>query len=482
MTQSSTSQQKYESVMGLEIHARLKSKTKMFCSCSNDTWKAEPNEHTCPVCMGFPGALPIINEEAVHLGRKMGLALGCGLRKFSVFDRKSYFYPDLPAGFQTSQFDRPVAENGKLQVVVDGEEKYFGVTRLHLENDAGKLTHFENSSLVDWNRSGSPLAEMVTEPDFRTPREVSSFLKELQRILRMFDISDADMEKGMMRCDVNVSIRPWGQEKFGTKVEMKNMNSFRNIEKALEYEIARQTKLMDEGRYDEVVQETRGYDADKNKTYSQRGKEDAMDYRYFPEPDLPPLVLEEGTEEKLRAELTEFPAQKVLRFMENGIDFKEADPLVSDKNLTEFFEKTVAITNDYKKTANWVLGEVLKYINENHEFDLQSFSPENLAKIIVMIDEGKISGKIAKEIFEEVISNNKNPEKIVEEKGLAQMSDSSELEGVCQEVLTEKADLVEQYKAGKDKLFGAFVGQVMKKTQGKANPQMVNEVLKKLLG
>ncbi len=473
---------KYEAVMGLEIHARLKSKTKMFCGCSNDTWKAQPNEHTCPVCAGFPGALPAVNEEAVRLGRKMGLALGCTIRKFSVFDRKSYFYPDLPAGFQTSQFDRPVAENGKLRVIVEGVERFLGVTRLHLENDAGKSTHSNTHSLVDWNRSGSPLAEMVTEPDFRTPAEVSAFLREMQRILRLLDISDADMEKGMMRCDVNVSIRPVGQEKFGTKVEMKNMNSFRNIEKALEYEISRQSKLKDEGRYDEeVVQETRGFNADTGKTFSQRGKEDAMDYRYFPEPDLPPLVITDEEIEEIRSELCELPAEKVLRFMEAGIAFKEADVLVNDYKMTTFFEAVTAQTGDIKKTANWVLGEISKYMNENPEFSLTDFYPENLAKIITMIDDGKISGKIAKEIFPEVISQNADPEKIVEEKGLAQMSDSSELEGICAEVLAEKSDLVEAYKSGKDKLFGAFVGQVMKKTQGKANPQMVNEVLKKLL-
>jgi len=473
---------KYEAVMGLEIHARLKSKTKMFCGCSNDTWKSKPNEHTCPICMGFPGALPAVNEEAVRLGRKMGLALGCTLRKFSVFDRKSYFYPDLPAGFQTSQFDKPVAENGKLRVMVNGEENFLGITRLHLENDAGKSTHSADHSLVDWNRSGSPLAEMVTEPDFRTPAQVSAFLRELQRILRRLDISDADMEKGMMRCDVNVSIRPWGQEKFGTKVEMKNMNSFRNIEKALEYEIARQTKLKDEGRYEEVVQETRGFNVDTGKTFSQRGKEDAMDYRYFPEPDLPPLIITDEEIEELKKGIGEYPSQKISRFMEAGIAFKEADVLVNDKVVCDFFEAVSEKTGDLKKTSNWVLGEVAKYMNEKPEFSLETFDPEYLAKIITMIDDGKISGKIAKDIFEEVISGNKNPEKIVEEKGLAQMSDSSELESICAEVLSEKSDLVEQYKAGKDKLFGAFVGQVMKKTQGKANPQMVNEVLKKLLG
>lgn len=472
---------KYESVMGLEIHARLKSQTKMFCGCSNNTWKAIPNEHTCPICCGFPGALPSINHQAVYLGRKMGLALGCTVKPFSKFDRKSYFYPDLPSGFQISQYDEPVCEHGSLQVVLDGEAKSFRINRLHLENDAGKLTHSESASLVDWNRAGSPLAEMVTEADFRTPQEVSAFLKELQRILRALDISDADMEKGMMRCDVNVSIRPKGQKEFGTKVEMKNMNSFRNIEKALEYEITRQVELYETGEKDSIIQETRGYNAEKNTTYSQRSKEEAMDYRYFPEPDLPPLTITSEEIEKIRSEIGELPSQKILRYLNSGIGFKEADALANDKVFNEMFETVAEKTGDIKASANWMLGEVSKYLNEHLDFDLNDFSAEHLITLIQLIQSGKISGKIAKEIFEEIITQNKNPEKIVEEKGLVQESDEGALELLCQEVLNEKSSLVEEYKNGKDKLFGAFVGQVMKKSQGKANPQIVNTLLKKLL-
>ncbi len=473
--------QQYEPVIGLEIHARLKSKTKMFCACSNDTWKAEPNEHTCPVCMGFPGSLPTINKQAVYLGRKMGIALGCEVKKFSKFDRKSYFYPDLPAGFQTSQFDEPVCEHGKVQVVVEGEAKTFRINRLHLENDAGKSTHSENASLLDWNRSGSPLAEMVTEADFRSPKDVSSFLKEIQRILRFFDISDADMEKGMMRCDVNVSIRPVGQEKFGTKVEMKNMNSFRNIEKALEFEITRQTALCNAGKKDEIVQETRGFNADTGKTFSQRTKEEAMDYRYFPEPDLPPLTITDEEIEEIRKEITELPSQKILRYLDAGIGIAEADALVGDKHLNEVLEYVTEKTGDLKRTSNWILGAVSKYLNDNIEYSLADFNADNLVILIQLIQNNKISNKVANQIFEEVISENKNPELIIEEKGLAQESDTGAIEALCAEVLAEKADLVEAYKSGKDKLFGAFVGQVMKKSKGKANPQMVNEVLKKLL-
>ncbi|MEI7510796.1 MAG: Asp-tRNA(Asn)/Glu-tRNA(Gln) amidotransferase subunit GatB [Candidatus Peregrinibacteria bacterium] len=476
-----TDHPQYESVMGLEIHARLKTKTKMFCNCSNDTWKARPNEHICPVCAGFPGALPVANTEAVRLGRKMGLALGCSLRKLSKFDRKSYFYPDLPSGFQISQYDEPVCEKGKLRVIVNGEEKFFGITRLHLENDAGKLTHSGTVSLVDWNRAGSPLAEMVTEPDFRTPTEVSSFLRELQRILRLCDISDADMEKGMMRCDVNVSVRPRGQEKLGTKVEMKNMNSFRNIEKALEYEIARQIKLCEEGRQAEIKQETRGWDDEKGKTTLQRSKEEAMDYRYFPEPDLPPLTITEAEIEALQNEIPELPAEKILRFLKDGISFTDADILVNDGELTHFYEAVEEACKDPKKAANWVLGALMSYINEHSDFQLSSFSPSHLAALIRLIDEGTISGKIAKEIFEEVVSENTDPKALVEKKGLVQMSNAGELESICQKVLTENATIVEDYRGGKEKAFAALVGKTMAATKGQANPQMVNGILKKLL-
>ncbi len=471
----------YESVMGLEIHARLKTKTKMFCNCSNETWKTRPNEHICPVCAGFPGALPVANTEAVYLGRKMGLALGCSLRKISKFDRKSYFYPDLPAGFQISQYDEPICEHGKLRVIVNGEEKFFGITRLHLENDAGKLTHSGSISLVDWNRAGSPLAEMVTEPDFRTPTEVSSFLKELQRILRLCDISDADMEKGMMRCDVNVSVRPKGQEKLGTKVEMKNMNSFRNIEKALEYEIARQIKLYEEGKQNEIKQETRGWDDEKGKTVLQRSKEEAMDYRYFPEPDLPPLTVTEEEIHTLKKEIPELPAEKIVRIMQSGISFTDADILASELEITNFYEAVNQKCNDPKKSANWVLGAIMSYRNEHSQFSLSSFSPEHLGTLITIIDEGIISGKIAKEIFEEVMTNNIDPRKFVQEKGLGQLSNTGELEEICEKVLQENQNIVEDYTRGKEKAFGALVGKVMAITKGKANPSIVNEILKKLL-
>lgn len=467
--------------MGLEIHARLKTKTKMFCNCSNDTWKAEPNEHTCPVCMGFPGALPVANQQAVYLGRKMGLALGCSLRTHSKFDRKSYFYPDLPSGFQISQYDEPVAEHGKVKIIVGGEEKYIRINRLHLENDAGKLTHAQDASLVDWNRAGSPLAEMVTEADFRSPEDVSAFLKELQRILRLLDISDADMEKGMMRCDVNVSVRPRGQERFGTKVELKNMNSFRFIEKALYFEIDRQIHLYENGKQSEIIQETRGYDSDKNKTFSQRSKEEAMDYRYFPEPDLPPLTITESQIAQLQNEIPELPASTMQRYMQSGLSFVEAEIIVNDDQSRFLLEGIASQTKDYKKAANWVLGDILSYRNEHEDCILSQTDVDNIAQMLQMIDSGFISGKVAKDIFAEMMETKTSPKKLVEEKGLGQISDMGAIEAICAEVIAENQKVIEEIKAGKDKAFGSLVGQVMKKSGGKANPSVATDILKRLL-
>ncbi|MBI5414749.1 Asp-tRNA(Asn)/Glu-tRNA(Gln) amidotransferase subunit GatB [Candidatus Peregrinibacteria bacterium] len=471
----------YESVMGLEIHARIKTKTKMFCGCSNDTWKAEPNEHICDVCAGFPGSLPVLNKEALHKGVLTALAMGCTIPKSSKFDRKSYFYPDLPSGYQISQYDEPIAVNGTVTIFVEGEKKKFRFHRIHLENDAGKLTHENGMTLVDLNRAGSPLMEMVTEPDFRTPKEVSSFLKEVQRILRTLGTSDADMEKGMMRCDVNVSVRKKGAEKLGTKVEVKNMNSFRNIEKALEYEIDRQIELVEKG--EKIVQETRGWDDAKEITLSQRNKEEAMDYRYFPEPDIPPLTFEEKYISKLKKEVPELPSQKMERYLsEYEISLNDGETLVNDLEVSNFFETVAKISGNPKKTANWMISEVLAVLNESGKSLAElPFSAEDLGKLIGMIESGKISGKIAKEIFVEMKEKGGDPEKIVTSKGMSQISDEKKLEKICQEVLAENPKLVEEYEGGKDKLFGSFIGQVMKRTGGKANPEMVNAVMKKLL-
>jgi len=471
----------YEAVMGLEIHARLKTATKMFCRCSNDTWQTKPNEHICPVCTGFPGALPVVNKKAIELGILTALAMNCEISKFSKFDRKSYFYPDLPSGYQISQYDKPLAEHGSVAVFVNGEKKHFRLQRLHLENDAGKLTHEGTTTLVDLNRAGSPLMEMVTEADFRDPAEVSAFLKEVQRILRTIGSSDADMEKGMMRCDVNVSVRKKGAPEFGTKVEVKNMNSFRNIEKALEYEIERQIELVEKG--ERIKQETRGWDDTKEITLSQRSKEEAMDYRYFPEPDLPPLEFSEAEIEAVKATLPELPAAKMERFAADyGISLTDAEILVSDGEICAFFETVAQESKSPQKAANWTISEVLAVCHEaGKKISELSFSAAQVSELITLIESGEISGKIAKDVFAEMKEHGGSPAIIVSKKGLAQLSDPAEIEKICREVLAENPQLVEQYKSGRDKLFSAFVGQVMKKTQGRANPELVNEILQTLL-
>ena len=471
----------WEMVAGLEIHARIKTKTKMFCGCDNNTFGKEPNTQVCPVCMGFPGTLPVINAEAVRLGVMTALALGCHIPQFSKFDRKSYFYPDLPAGYQISQYDEPISENGKVEFFVNGEKKSIRINRLHLENDAGKLIHEGGMSLVDLNRAGSPLMEMVTEADFRSPEEIVAFLKELQKILRTVGSSDADMEKGMMRCDVNISLRPKGQEAFGTKAEMKNMNSFGNIEKAVRAEIKRQKKILESGGI--VEQETRGWDEAKGVTVSQRSKEEAADYRYFPEPDLPPITFSEEDIAELKNALPELPAAKLERFVrEYGLPWESAEILAGDKDLSEYFEAATKTSGNAKKTANWIVGDILAALKETEGgIEKCKLTAKNLGTMVAMIDAGDISGKIAKEIFPELLETGKNVEALVEEKGLKQVSDSGAIEKICREVLDENPHMEEQFRAGKEKVLGALVGQVMKKSKGQANPQMANEMLKKLL-
>lgn len=468
-------------VAGLEIHARIKTKTKMFCGCDNDTFGKEPNTHVCPVCMGFPGTLPNVNAEAVVLGAKTALALGCDIPHFSKFDRKSYFYPDLPSGYQISQFDEPVSENGKVEFFVNGEKKSIRMNRLHLENDAGKLVHEGGISLVDLNRAGSPLMEMVTEADFRSPEEIVAFLKELQKILRTVGSSYADMEKGMMRCDVNISLRPKGQKELGTKAEMKNMNSFGNIEKAVRAEIKRQKKILESGG--KVDQETRGWDETKGMTVSQRSKEEAADYRYFPEPDLPPMTFTEEGIANLKETLPELPSAKLERFAEEyKIAWDSAEILAGDHELATYFETATKGSGDAKKTANWVVGDLLAAIKESEGTIADcKLTAENLGKMVAMIAKGDISGKIAKEIFPELLETGTDVEKMVEEKGLKQVSDTGAIEKICQEVLDANPQMVEDFKGGKEKVLGALVGQVMKNSRGQANPQMANEMLRKLL-
>lgn len=469
-------------VAGLEIHARIKTNTKMFCACSNDTFNAEPNTHICPVCSGFPGTLPVPNTEAIRLGALTALALKCRIPAFSKFDRKSYFYPDLPAGYQISQFDEPISSNGKVEFFVGNEKKSVRMNRLHLENDAGKLVHEGGESLVDLNRAGSPLMEMVTEADFRTPEEIVAFLKELQKILRTVGSSDADMEKGMMRCDVNISLRPKGQEQFGTKTELKNMNSFTNIEKAVRAEIVRQKKILEAGGT--IEQETRGWDVEKEVSVSQRSKEEAADYRYFPEPDIPPLDFAAEDIARLTSELPELPAAKLERFVADyGIAWDTAEILAGDADFAAYFETAAKASGNAKKTANWIIGDLAAHLNETGTpLPKAKLSAENLGKMVALIEKGTISGKIAKEIFPELLESGQDVEALIKEKGLEQVSDSGEIEKICQEVIDENPQSVADFKGGKDKALGALVGQVMKKSRGQANPQMANEILKRLIG
>lgn len=469
---------KYEMVGGLEIHVRLKTKTKLFCGCSNDTFATEANSLICPVCAALPGALPVINREAFYMALKTALALNCQIPAFSKFDRKSYFYPDLPAGFQISQFDEPFALGGAVEVFVNEEKKRFALTRIHMENDAGKLTHEgAHSSLVDWNRAGSPLIEIVTEPVFRSPDEIFEFLKELQRILRFLGTSDADMEKGMMRCDVNISLRPSGQEVFGTKVELKNMNSFGNVKKATEYEIARQKKILEKG--EKIVQETRGFDADKGITVGQREKEESADYRYFPEPDLPPLTIDAQKIVEIKREVPELPARKTERFVEEcGLPFAQAQTLAGEQGLADFFEAVSAVAKNPQKSANWILGDYLALTKEHPE---KQMAPANLGKLILLTENGKISGKIAKEIFPIIFTTDADPEAYVEKNNLSQIADSGAVEAICTAVIAENSQIVADFKGGKEKALGALIGKVMQKSAGQASPPLVNEILRKLL-
>ncbi len=473
----------YEVVIGLEIHARINSKTKLFCRCSNDIFNEEPNAHTCMICMGNPGALPLTNKECVSKAIKAGLAMGCRVNEFNKFDRKSYFYPDLPMGYQITQFDIPVVEEGVVNISLeDGTNKDIRVNRIHIENDAGKLTHTAGGTLVDYNRAGTPLVEIVSEADIRSVEEASQYARQIQKIVRYVDASDANMERGQMRFDLNISLRPKGQEEFGIRAEVKNLNSFRSLEKAAEYEIKRQTEILSEGGT--VVQETRGWDDDKEITVSQRSKEVAADYRYFPEPDIPPLLITKEMIQKLKDELPELPEVKAKRYQEElGLSSEIASQLAAASDLAKYFETALAIAGDAKKTANWILSELTAVWKEaSIEASESKLSAENLGKLVKLIEEGTISNKIAKDIFEEVYNGDLDPEKVVEEKGLKVMSDSGELEKIVQEVVDRNEKIVSDYKGGNERAIGALVGQVMGATQGSANPKMVNEILRKLLG
>lgn len=469
---------KYEVVIGLEVHAELSTQSKAFCGCSTK-FGAAPNTQCCPVCIGMPGVLPVINKKALEYTIKAGLALNCRIARYTKMDRKNYFYPDLPRACQISQYDVPVCQNGYLDIVVNGQTRRIGINRIHLEEDAGKLLHdqYADSTLVDLNRSGVPLIEIVTEPDLRSAEEAKVFLETLRSILRYIDVSDCKMEEGSLRCDVNISVRPEGQKEFGVRTEMKNLNSFRAVYRAIEYEANRQISILEEGGT--VLRETRRWDDSAGKSFSMRAKEHAQDYRYFPEPDLPPIEIDDEWVEEIRKQIPELPAQKQRRYVEEfGLPEYDAGILTSSRDLADYFESCVKLYENPKTISNWLMGDFLRLVNEkNIEISDVPVTPENLVKLFKLIDSKVISGPIAKTVFEEMFDTGKDPEAIVEEKGLKQITDRDELVKVIKKVLAENPKSVEDYKNGKKKALGFLVGQTMKATKGKANPQLVNEIL-----
>lgn len=473
---------KYEAVIGLEVHAQLQTTTKIFCGCAT-TFGEEPNSHTCQVCIGMPGVLPVLNKKAVEYTVKTGIAMHCSISSYSRFARKNYFYPDLPKGYQISQYELPICEHGYVEIVVDGKIKRIGITRIHLEEDAGKNLHLPQggASLVDLNRAGTPLMEIVSEPDLTTPEEASDYLKKLRSILRYIEVSDADMEKGNFRCDANVSIRPAGSKELGTRAEIKNVNSFKFVQRALEYEMKRQAQILDEGG--RVVQETRLFDSTKGVTFSMRSKEEAHDYRYFPEPDLVPVVIPKDVVEDIRATIPELPDGKRERFVKQyGIPEYDADMLTQSRAMADYYEEAVKAFGQPKVISNWMMGELMRLLNaDGREIETSPIKPDRLAGMIKMITDGVISTKIAKTVFEEMYKTGKDAETVVKEQGLIQVSDTGAIEKIIDEVIRANPAQHADYKAGKEKLFGFFVGQVMKASKGKANPDVVNQLLKKKL-
>ena len=473
---------KYEVVIGLEVHAQMLTDTKIFCGCSTK-FGSEPNTQTCPVCIGMPGVLPVLNKKALQFAVKTGLAIDCRISSFSRFARKNYFYPDLPKGYQISQYELPVCEHGFIGIIVDGNVKKIGITRIHMEEDAGKNIHegAGTYSFVDLNRAGVPLMEIVSEPDIRSPQEAVEYMKKLRAILRYLGVCDGNMEQGSLRCDANISVRLINQTEFGTRTELKNINSFRFVKKALEYEIKRQIKVIESGG--RIVQETRLWDANRGITESMRGKEEAHDYRYFPEPDLVPIVVEKEWIDEIKASLPELPDIKRDRFVtEYGLPETDADLLVSEKPLADWYEEAVKLGGQPKSIANWIMGDLMRLLNaDNKIIEDCSLKPNQLVDMLRLMDYGTISGKIAKSVFEEIYRTGKDPESIVKEKGLVQISDSGEIEKAVDDVISKYLKEAERYRTGEEKLMGFFVGQVMKVTKGKANPQMVNELLKKKL-
>ena len=470
----------FETVIGLEVHTQMKTKSKIFCGCST-TFGAPANTHTCPVCLGMPGSLPVLNRQVVHNAIKLALACDFTINRRNQFARKNYFYPDLPKGYQISQFELPIAEHGKIDIDVEGGTKTIGITRAHMEEDAGKLVHSdtEPESYVDLNRAGTPLVEIVSEPDLRSPEEAVAYLKKLHAIVRYLDISDGNMQEGSFRCDANISLRPAGQEEFGTRTELKNMNSFRNVQLALEYEERRQRDILLDGG--EVVQQTMLWNPDKGITEPMRGKEEAHDYRYFPDPDLVPVEIDEAWIEEVRREMPELPEARRQRFTEElGLPEYDADILTASRQLADFFEAVLADYDNPKKVSNFIGTELLRDYGPER-IDQCPVTPKQLAALLLMVEEATISGKIAKTVFADMLISGDDPEKIVKEKGLVQMSDTGELTAMVREIIAANPAQAQQYRDGKTKVIGFFVGQLMQKTKGKANPQMANKLFREEL-
>lgn len=473
----------FEPVIGLEVHAQLKTKTKIFCGCSTEFGKS-PNANTCPVCTGMPGVLPVLNKQVVAFAIKGALATNCNINQESRFDRKNYFYPDLPKGYQISQYALPIAEHGYLEIETkDAGTKKIGITRIHMEEDAGKLIHdpVRAKSLVDLNRTGIPLIEIVSEPDIRSAEQAGAYLRKLHSILKYIDVCDGNMEQGSFRCDANISLRPKGQKEFGIRAELKNLNSFKHVEKAIRYEIERQTYILDDGK--QVVQETRLWDPSKNKSFSMRGKEEAHDYRYFPDPDLVPLIVDDKWIQDVETDMPELPDEKKSRFIkEYKLPEYDAQVLTSSIDLADFFEETAAPLKDKKQAANWTMTTLLGLLNtKGVEIGQSPVTAKAFSKLLLLMEKGKINSGAAKTVFEEMIETMKDPEAIVKEKGLEQVSDQLELETIVLQIIQDNPNEAAAYREGKTKLFSFFMGQVMKKTRGKADPKVVTQILKSTL-
>jgi aspartyl-tRNA(Asn)/glutamyl-tRNA(Gln) amidotransferase subunit B len=471
---------RYEAVIGLEVHAQLLTRTKIFCGCST-AYGAPPNTHVCPVCIGLPGALPVLNGEAVRLAVCTALALSASIRRKSRFARKNYFYPDLPKGYQISQFDEPFSDGGHLEIDVDGSTKRAGITRVHMEEDAGKNLHGPHASIVDLNRSGVPLVEIVGEPDLRSAAEAAAYLRALRDVLLFIGVNDGNLEEGSFRCDANVSIRPAGEARLGTRVELKNINSFRFVEKALAFEIARQAAVLDSGG--RVVQETRGWNEDRGTTFSMRSKEEAQDYRYFPDPDLPPLVIEEAFVDRVRAAMPELPRAKRARFaLEMGVAPSTAKVLTGHPRIAGFFEEAATLHGNATQVANFVASEVLRDVHTHGLEAKIPVTPGQVVRLLKLVDAGTLSGKQAKEVYARIAGTDRMPEEVVAELGLVQVSDVGAIEAICRRLVEQSPKQAAELRAGKTALMGYFVGQVMKETKGSANPQIVNQVMGRLLG